>query len=89
MKKLKEIYNSFSKSMENPRILAIVILGMYSIFFLLIFIMINFGGNVSTTTKNNTNTNGQVDKTINYVNVSTNYEYTAEIELNENEVLKK
>ena len=93
MKKLKEIYNSFSETMENPRKRAIIIFCMYIIFFLVVILMINVGRSVnvnkSETTTNNTNDNEQVKQELNYKNISEEYEYTADIEIEENDGINK
>ncbi len=93
MKKLKEIYNSFSETMENPRKRAIIIFCMYIIFFLVVILMINVGRSVnvnkSETTTNNTNNNEQVKQELNYKNISEEYEYTADIEIEENDGINK
>ena len=93
MKKLKEIYNSFSETMENPRKRAIIIFCMYIIFFLVVILMINVGRSVnvnkSETTTNNTNNNEQVEQELNYKNISEEYEYTADIEIEENDGINK
>lgn len=93
MKKLKEIYNSFSETMENPRKRAIIIFCMYIIFFLVVILMINVGRSVnvnkSETTTNNTNNNDQVEQELNYKNISEEYEYTADIEIEENDGINK
>lgn len=94
MKKLKEIYNSFSEVMENPRKRAIVIFCMYIIFFLVVILMINVGrsfNNKSETINNtnNSNNNGQVENTLNYKNISKEYEYKADIEIDENDEITK
>lgn len=90
MKKLRETYESFSKAMENRRIRAIVILGMYVIFFLIIFLMLNFGKSVNHNVNTNTNSNNnQIDKKANYANISSQYKYIANIEIKENNEISK
>lgn len=88
MKRLKEIYNTIKKGLENPRLRAITILGMYAIFFFLVFAFLNAGSRVNTNAKNENN-NSQIKNIENYKNISNNYKYSCTIDYNEDGNIEK
>ncbi|MBQ7140986.1 MAG: hypothetical protein IJO32_05730 [Bacilli bacterium] len=85
MKKLKETYEFIKEKLEDTRTRSATILGLYAIFFFLLFLLLSTGtgNNVEKANTNN------LEEIINYSNIQKEYEYTYNLEIREIDKITK